>query len=144
MFLLPSLFKKWILVNISFLSFLQHKIRSMFGKHENNFFLFDDKLWNAKRFIKNSTVCDMNVHKRCEESVPNLCGCDHTERRGRIYLKISCVANKLSIEGKKKFSLALAQIKLMFFTTSCLSHFLSSLHLGKKNQQHVLMFMKKS
>ena len=44
-------------------------------------------------------ACDMNVHKRCEESVPNLCGCDHTERRGRIQLYISCVGNKLVVEG---------------------------------------------
>lgn len=47
------------------------------------------------------TACDMNVHKRCEESVPNLCGCDHTERRGRIQLHISCQANKLVVEGKR-------------------------------------------
>ncbi|KAJ8922170.1 hypothetical protein NQ315_004105 [Exocentrus adspersus] len=44
------------------------------------------------------TACDMNVHKRCEESVPNLCGCDHTERRGRIQLKINCTGSKLTVE----------------------------------------------
>jgi hypothetical protein len=42
----------------------------------------------------------MNVHKRCVETVPNLCGCDHTERRGRIELKIVCAGSKLTIEGR--------------------------------------------
>ncbi|XP_072044245.1 LOW QUALITY PROTEIN: protein kinase C-like [Amphiura filiformis] len=30
--------------------------------------------------------CDMNIHKRCLQQIPNLCGSDHTERRGRIHV----------------------------------------------------------
>ncbi|XP_022241681.1 protein kinase C, brain isozyme-like [Limulus polyphemus] len=46
-------------------------------------------------------ACDMNVHKRCQESVPNLCGCDYTERRGRIELKVASNNNRLTVEVRQ-------------------------------------------
>ncbi|XP_077966024.1 protein kinase C beta type-like isoform X3 [Styela clava] len=50
--------------------------------------------------------CNMNVHKRCINFVPALCGRDHTEKRGRIQLKAEIGDGKLAVTVQAAKNLA--------------------------------------
>lgn len=50
--------------------------------------------------LRASADCMMNIHKRCVANVPSLCGTDHTERRGRMYITAEVKTNVLTVTSK--------------------------------------------
>ena len=62
------------------------------------------KIWNhsGKQGLR-CQHCTMNIHKRCREYVPNLCGRDHKEKRGRLKLK-TIMIDKVRVSSDCQFT----------------------------------------
>lgn len=45
--------------------------------------------------------CDANVHHKCVRYVPNMCGTDNTEKRGRIFLEVTATDGILTVFVKE-------------------------------------------
>lgn len=67
----------------------------------------------------------MNAHKRCEKFIPKLCGADHTERRGRVHLKVAVEgsgdARTLRIDGMHMAIYMYTFRKFAYYVLSSLS-----------------------
>jgi hypothetical protein len=72
----------------------QHQLKHKFEKNTYGAPTFCDHCGSMLYGLMNQGLkcqngsCGMNVHERCSKVMPDLCGCDQTEQRGRIRLNI--------------------------------------------------------
>ena len=74
-----------VVISLTYVLRSPHFSFSVSSSFNDDFELFTHSLYADTHL----TDCKINIHPGCQKKVPELCGQDHTERRGRINLELA-------------------------------------------------------